>query len=74
MSDTSPEATADDRQTIRERLADRLGFLLAKSWLRSHDSPGFQSPPTHRQTTDDAMPASHISALSGSPHQRGGIY
>jgi hypothetical protein len=30
----------DVRSAIHQRMADRLGFLLAKRWIRLHQKPG----------------------------------
>jgi hypothetical protein len=36
MDDEKRLLASDDRSAARQRLADRLGFLLAKRWLRLH--------------------------------------
>ena len=46
--DTSPQAE------VRDRIADHLGFLLAKRWIRLHPSSGDETCLPHCHCVDNS--------------------
>ena len=62
MSTNACSIDASIRSEVRQRIADRLGFLLAKRWIRLHqdlESGGEENSTQHCGRTGDArQPAS----------------
>jgi len=59
-TESKAQMTPEERQAKRTELADKLGYLLARAWLRRRDAatepPGQSSAPSTSSTQPRAAP------------------